>query len=93
MRRLDSRRYNKFYDKMVNVRSILIERNERHLLTKLYTHPDSHVRFQAAMATLVVFPEQARAVLERIADRNEWPSDGDARGILRSLDQGTFVPT
>lgn len=92
LRRLRSGQYNVFYGKMVKVRAVLKERNERALLASLYTHADPHVRFQAAMATLALFPDRARAVLTKIADNNEWPSDIDARGILRSLDAGTFIP-
>lgn len=92
LRRLNSRRYNLFYDPIMAVRHELDQRGERQLIAELYHHADPHVRFQAAMATLAVFPEEARSVLQTIADREEWPSDGDARGILSALADGTFVP-
>jgi hypothetical protein len=47
---------------------------------------------EAAMATLAVFPAQAREVLRLICDRNEFPHAGEAGLTLLYLDRGEFKP-
>jgi hypothetical protein len=48
---------------------------------------------KAALATLAVAPEAARATLQLISDRQEYPQAADARGMMRAIDEGTYVPT
>lgn len=78
---------------MLQIRAELKLRGSREALTVFYDHKDPQVRFQAAMATLLVLPERAREVLQRISDRNEYPQAMDARGAMRMLDDGTFKPS
>jgi hypothetical protein len=44
------------------------------------------------MATLVVFPEEARAALQMIIDRDEFPQAGNAGFTLLYLSDGRFTP-
>lgn len=92
LKRLATNSYNKSFRSMMTARDELNTRKERPLLARLYDHADPQVRYQAALATLAFFPEKARAVIQIIGDDHEWPSDALARGTLRMLDDGTFVP-
>lgn len=93
MRLWKSGTYNVWFRKMLPVEDEFKRRNERSALAALYNHSDPQVRYQAAAATLAVFPEQARTVLQIISDRDEWPSQLEARGMLGALDDGSFVPS
>lgn len=93
MRHRKSGAYNIWFDQMLPLEGELKRRNQRDALASLYDHADPQVRYQAAVATLIVFPEQARAVLQAISDRDEWPSDMEARSMLRALDDGSFDPS
>jgi hypothetical protein len=66
--------------------------DQRRALAPLYNHPNPQVRFDAAMATLVVFPDEARAALQMIIDRNEFPQAGEAGFTLADLSAGRFTP-
>jgi hypothetical protein len=55
-------------------------------------HPNAQVRLKAATATLAVAPEAARQTLQIISDRQEYPQAADARGMMRAVDKGTYVP-
>ena len=68
------------------------EGDQRRLVSTFYSHRDPQVRLEAAMATLAIFPEQARAVLQLIMDRSEFPQAGDAGFTLLCLDRGEFKP-
>jgi hypothetical protein len=37
-------------------------------------------------------PEAARRTLQVISDRQEYPQAADARGKMRAVDKGTYVP-
>ncbi len=93
LKRLATRSYNKFFQKMVAAEDELKARQKRALLATLLDHAEPHVRYQAALSTLALFPTRARAVVQQVADDHEWPSDVLARGTLRMLDDGSFVPT
>jgi hypothetical protein len=67
--------------------------DQRHALFALYSHPNPQVRLSAATATLALAPAEARAALQLIIDRREFPQAGDAGMRLWNLDRGVFVPT
>ena len=81
--------YNRLYRQMEAVEKELKSRpgDQRRILFPLYNHQKAQVRFMAAVATLAIAPDAARAVLQLIGDRNA----ADARGIMRDLDAGRFV--
>jgi hypothetical protein len=68
------------------------EGDQRRALAELYDHRDPQVRMEAAMATLAVFPNEARGVLQLIRDRKEFPHAGEAGLTLLHLDRGEFKP-
>jgi hypothetical protein len=88
-------KFNRLYGQMEAVAVELKNRvgDQRHNLVAFYDHPNAQVRLKAAIATLAVEPESARAVLQEISDRNEYPQAADARGMLRALDEGRYTPT
>ena len=88
-------KYNRLYDKMEVVEEELKKRegDERQALSALYHHSNAQVRLKSAIATLAIAPEEARAVLQKLSDRNEYPQAADARGMLRALDEGRYTPS
>ena len=66
--------------------------DQRSALVELYRHPNPQVRLEAAMATLAVFPDEAKAALQMIIDRNEFPQAGDAGFTLLNISEGQFTP-
>jgi hypothetical protein len=88
-------KYNHLYDQMTALERELRRRGSdaRRVLLRAFEHPNAQVRLKAAIATLAVAPEQARQVLQTISDRNEYPQAADARGMMRALDEGTFLPS
>lgn len=89
----DNAAYNRLYRQMEAVEKELKARtgDQRRALLPLYSHPKAQVRLMAAVATLAIAPAAARQVLQLISDRNEYPQAADARGIMRALDEGSFV--
>ena len=87
-------RYKRLYWKLDAVQQELRARagDQRRALAELYDHPNPQVRLDAAMATLVVLPERARAALRMIINRDEFPQAADAGLTLDDLDEGRFVP-
>jgi Domain of unknown function (DUF2019) len=87
-------KYDRLYWKLDAVEKELKARegDQRRALAPLYDHPNPQVRLDAAMATLVVFPEKARAALQMIIDRDEFPQAGDAGFTLLYLSDGRFTP-
>lgn len=87
--------YNRLYDLMEEVKQELQSRpgDERHALIPLLDHDNAHVRLKAAIATLALAPEAARATLQALGDRNRPPEATNARRMLRALDEGRYVPT
>ncbi|WP_265518164.1 DUF2019 domain-containing protein [Nitratireductor luteus] len=88
---LDTRRCNRLYDQMTLVWQELKRRpgDQRSHVSKLYEHPNMQVRVTAATYSLAVHPEEAR---EEVAGRAGYPQSVDARGMLRALDKGSYVP-
>ena len=87
-------RYKRRYWKLDAVQQELRARagDQRRALAELYDHPNPQVRLDAAMATLVVLPDRARAAPRMIIDRVEFPQAADAGFTLDDLDEGRFVP-
>jgi hypothetical protein len=90
-----SRKYNVLYEEMLRVKEELKKRpgNPRRALLALLDHRNAQVRLKAAIHTLAVDRGRALAVLQAISDRNEYPQAADARGILRSLAEGSYTPS
>lgn len=86
--------YNRMFNEMIAISNALRDRNDdkRGALSALYKHPNPQVRLKAGIHTLAIFPEAARQVLQELVDRQEFPQAADARGIIRALQEGTFVP-
>lgn len=87
-------RYNKLYGEKAALLAELRERpgDERRLLLKFYDHPNLQVRLNAAKATLVVAPVEARRELERIRASRHHPQAGEAGMAIWALDEGIFKP-
>ena len=87
-------RYNQLYHKLEAVEKELQARNgnECQQLAQFYDHPDPQVRLDAALTTLGIFPMQAKAVLQNIVDRHEYPQVANARHALRDLETGPLFP-
>jgi protein-arginine kinase activator protein McsA len=90
----DIRRINRLFDDIEAIEAELKGRkdDQRTALLTLYTHPNAQVRLKASLATLAVAPNAAREVLQEIIERKEYPQTADARGMLRALDEGRYVP-
>lgn len=88
------KKYNTLYSEMELVSNELKSRSGDHRreLFALHRHRNALVRFKAAIHTLALAPSEARAVLQTISDRNEYPAAADARGILNALDEGRYIP-
>lgn len=87
-------RYNRLYREMQLVKTELKTRtgDQRRALLPLFNHPKAQVRFMAAVATLTVDLQAARRALQIISDRDEYPQAITARGMMRALDEGRYVP-
>ncbi len=86
-------KFKKLYPEMLAIRAELDLRDSRVSLTKLYDHKNKQVRLQAAMATLIVAPVEARRVIEAISRTGWMPQAADAKETLRYLDSGFFKPS
>ena len=60
-------KFNKLYPQMLSIRAELSGCGSRASLTQLYEHKNMQVRLQAAMATLIVAPGEARQLIEAIS--------------------------
>ena len=91
----DNSAFNRLFGRMDAVEQELKRRagDQRRALMPLYGHPNMQVRLMAAKSTLAVAPEQARRMLEAIADLGWQPQAGDAGMCLWNLDRGVFNPT
>jgi hypothetical protein len=54
---------------------------------------NAQVRSKAATALLALELEAARATLRKISDADEYPQAARARGIMKALDEGRYVPS
>lgn len=88
-------KFNRLFKQQMEVESELENRGTaaRLGLLKLFEHPNMQVRLQAARETLAVAPEEARHMIETIAQSNHMPQAGDAGMTLWNLDRGVFKPT
>jgi hypothetical protein len=88
-------KFNRLFDQMVATEEELKSRSgdQRRALLALYKHPNMQVRLNAVKATLAVAPQEARAMLQKIADSNFFPQAGDAGMALVNLERGIFKPT
>jgi hypothetical protein len=91
----DSATFNKLYSRMELVKSELRSRSgdQRRALLPLLEHANAQVRLKAAIALLAIEPIAARETLQNISDNKEYPQMADARGMMRALDEGRYVPT
>lgn len=92
---VDTRKYNRLYSKMVEIRNELKrrQRDQRRALLPLLDHPNVQVRMMAADTLLAISPELARKALETVRKSKIYPQAMDAGMTLRALDNGTFVPS
>jgi hypothetical protein len=67
--------------------------DRRHVLKKLYTHPNIQVRLTAARATLAADYASARHEIEAVARSKIYPQAGDAGMTIENLDSGFYKPT
>jgi hypothetical protein len=88
-------KFNRLFDRMAAVSDELKQRegDQRRELRGLYSYGNMQVRLKAAIHTLAVFPVEARAQLQAIADTNWLPQAGDAGMSLLNLDRGVFKPS
>jgi hypothetical protein len=86
----DTAKHNRLFDRMTEVMAEYLVRpvEQRRALMALYLHPNVQVRYEAAYLTKDIATEEARRVLEIISDENEYPQAANARGLIRSLDEG-----
>lgn len=91
----DIERYNRAFREMMAVQDELKKRtgDQRRALLRLYKHPNAQVRLMAAKITLAVAPQEARRLLQEIADSTEYPQAGDAGMSLINLERGIFKPS
>jgi len=91
----DSSTYNLLFEDMEEVTNELKKRagDQRSELLRLYDHPNVQVQLAAAKRTLAIAPQQARQLIESIANSHEHPFVGDVGMCLWALDQGIFKPS
>lgn len=87
--------FNRLFDEMEAVELELKGRpgDQRRALLALYDHGNLQVRLKAVKATLAVAPEAARAMLQAIADSQEYPQAGEAGMSVVNLERGIYKPT
>ena len=86
--------YNKLYKAQRELMNELRSRgfDSRAQITKFLDHPNIQVRLHAAIDSLVVAPEAARAVLQEIRFSRIGPQCIDAGFIIIGLDDGSYTP-
>lgn len=91
----DSAKYNLLFSQMDVVKDELRGRagDQRQALMPLLKHRNAQVRLKAAIALLALEPQAARATLQKMSDANEYPQAADARGMMRALDEGRYIPS
>lgn len=87
-------KYNQLYREMQLVKAELKSRagDQRKALLSLLNHRNAQVRYMASIATLAIDLQAARRALQIISDRNEYPQAADARGMMRALNEGRYIP-
>jgi Domain of unknown function (DUF2019) len=88
-------KFNRLFDQLVVTENELKSRqgDQRRALLALYKHPNIQVRLNAVKATLAVAPQEARDMLQKIADSKYFPQAGDAGMAILTLEQGIYKPT
>ena len=91
----DNAKFTRLFWQMDAVEDELKGRNgdQRRALLPLFNHPSAQVRLKAALATLALAQPAARRTIQTISDFQEYPQAADARGMMRALDEGTFIPS
>lgn len=87
--------FNRLFDEQIGITDELRTRagDQRRLLKRFYDHPSLQVRLNAANATLALFPEEARRVIEEIAKLKPNPHAGNAGMTLWAIDNGISNPS
>jgi uncharacterized protein DUF2019 len=90
---VDTRKYNRLYARMQDIRKELRRRegDQRHALLPLLNHPNVQVRMMAAHTVLTISPDLARKAFESVRDSGIFPQAADAAGTLSALDNGTYI--
>jgi hypothetical protein len=88
-------KFNRLFDQKIAVVTELKSRHgdQRRALLALYKHPNMQVKLNAVKATLAVAPQEARAMLQKIADSKIYPQAGDAGMAIWNLERGVYKPT
>ena len=91
----NSAEFNRLFDEREALEEELKKRpgDQRQALLPLLNHPNAQVRLISAIATLALAPEAARQTLQVISDRQEYPQAADARGMMRALREGAYIPS
>ena len=92
---VNTTKYNRLFGRMRDVEQELKRRegDQRRALLPLLDHPNVQVRMMAAHELLVISPVLARKALESVRDSGIFPQCTNASGMLRALDDGTYVPS
>ena len=90
---VDTRKYNRLFAKMREIRKELERRegDQRRALLPLLDHPNVQVGMMAAHTVLTISPDLARKACESVRDSEIFPQAADAAGTLRALDEGTYI--
>ena len=90
---VDTRKYNRLFTRMVDIRNELKHRegDQRRALLPLLDHPNIQVRLKAAITLLAVAPDLARKALERVRDSGILPQSADAEDMIEAVDNGSYV--
>jgi hypothetical protein len=91
---LNNKEYNRLYAQMQKIRDELKHRDgdQRRVLLPLLTHSNVQVKLMTANTLLAVDLHSARRTLEEVRDSGRLPQCADASGMIRALDDGSFIP-
>lgn len=92
---IDAARYNRLYKAMQRVRAELkaMPGDQRRALLPLLSHSNMQVKQMAANTLLGIAPIPARRALEEVKASGIQPQCADASGMIRALDDGSFIPS
>lgn len=87
---LETARFNRLFKKLAPVVRELRSRSgdQRHLLLKLYDHPDLQVKLNVAGWAYALNPEAAVATFHTVRDTRKYPWAGHAGMSLSMLEMG-----
>jgi hypothetical protein len=91
---LNNEKYSRLYAQMQKIRDELKHRegDQRRALLPLLAHSNVQVKLMAANTLLAVDPHSARKALEDVRESGLPPQCADASGMIRALDDGSFIP-